>query len=159
VRTHGAEGQKEGSRLGFSIAGEKNLMIKIAGCCKPSAGDSIIGYISRGRGIIVHKKACRNVLNIPDVRERMIEVEWESNSPFMTKRFRITARRSTDLFSEIEGAVKKFKGHLIEGRLEDAGKGRFTGFFTMEFEGKDEVRKVVASIRNIPNVINIQTIG
>lgn len=146
-------------RIVFRIANEKNMMVHIANCCHPATGDDIIGYVSRGRGIIVHKKHCPNLVHIPDFSQRNITVEWEAVSPKATRRFKVTARMTSDLFSEIEGAVKKYKGHLIEGRLEEDDKGNLTGAFTMELETKDDYRKVMKSIRTIPTVMNIQTVS
>lgn len=142
-------------KLSFRIGNEKNMMISIAKCCSPSTGDNIIGYISRGRGIIVHKKSCPNLVNIRDIEHRTIDVEWESAKPRSTKRFKVTSRRTTDLFSEIEGAVKKYKGHLIEGRLEETEDGRLSGSFTMEIEQPDDFKRVIKSLRTIPSVISI----
>lgn len=142
----------------FRIGGEKNMMISIAGCCHPTSGDSIIGYISRGRGIIVHKKNCPNLKNIKEIKDRCIDVEWEAVSPRETHRFKVLSKMTSDLFSEIEGAVRKYKGHLIEGRLEEDERGKLSGSFTMELEKKDDYRKIMKSIRTIPSVLNIQSL-
>ena len=131
------------------------MLIRIAKCCTPSTGDDIIGYISRGRGIIVHKKSCPNLKNIKDFEERSIMVEWEASSPKSTKRFRVSARMTSDLFSEIEGAVRKYKGHLIEGKLEEDDKGNLSGAFTMELEKSSDYKKILKSIRTVPSIINI----
>lgn len=143
------------SKVYFKIGGEKNMLIKIARCCQPSTGDDIIGYISRGRGIIVHKKNCPNLKNIKDFSERSIVVEWEAASPKHTKRFKVTAKMTSDLFSEIEGAVRKYKGHLIEGKLEENDQGNLSGAFTMELENPGDFKRVIKSIRTIPAIINI----
>lgn len=148
----------DSGKLGIIIDGERDLMIKIAGCCKPTSGDPIIGYVSRGRGIIVHKANCHNLQAITDYHERGIEVEWETESPRIIKRFRVVSRRSLDLFSEIEGAVRKFHGHLIEGRLEDSDGNRLQGTFLMELDTREDVKKAVQHIRSIPSIISIQSI-
>ncbi len=142
----------------FRIGDEKNMMISIAGCCHPTSGDAIIGYISRGRGIIVHKKNCPNLKNIKEIKDRCIDVEWEAVSPRETHRFKVLSKMTSDLFSEIEGAVRKYKGHLIEGRLEEDERGKLTGSFTMELEKKDDYKKIMKSIRTIPSVLNIQSL-
>lgn len=152
------EGAQSGTKLGISASGEKNLVIRIAGCCHPAPGDRIVGYVSRGRGIIVHRKSCKNIERIPDFDERMIEVDWETMASNVVRRFRVTARRSADLFSEIEGAVRKHKGHLVEGRLQDSGGGRLAGFFAMELENPDDLKKVIKNIQGIPSIIAIQAL-
>jgi GTP pyrophosphokinase len=137
---------------------EKNMMIRFARCCRPVTGDPIVGYISRGRGIIVHRKNCSNLANIPDFEERRIDTEWENAVSVLVRRFKINAKLSADLFSEIEGAVRKYQGHLIEGRLEETAANRLTGFFTMQFEQAGDLKKVIKNIRGIPGVLSIQTI-
>ncbi|MCK4542279.1 MAG: bifunctional (p)ppGpp synthetase/guanosine-3',5'-bis(diphosphate) 3'-pyrophosphohydrolase [Spirochaetales bacterium] len=147
----------DSSKVVFKIGGEKNMLISIARCCNPISGDAIIGYVSRGRGIIVHKKNCPNLKHINDFSHRSIEVEWEAATPKATKRFRVTAKMTGDLFSEIEGAIRKYKGHLIEGRLEENERGNLTGSFIMELDRGDDYKMVMKSIRTIPSVLNIQS--
>ncbi len=142
-------------KIGVRIGDERNLMIRFAQCCQPSTGDAIIGYVSRGRGIIVHRLDCHNLQFIEDFESRRIEVEWETVSPKATRRFRVTARKKSDLFSEIEGAVRKFKGHLIEGRVEENERGQLEGEFTMELENPDDFKRVMKSIRTVPAVITL----
>ena len=144
------------AKLAFRIGDEKNMMISIAKCCNPSTGDDIVGYVSRGRGIIVHRRNCSNLKHIEEIDDRLVEVEWEAQSPKATRRFRVTSRMTSDLFSEIEGAVRKYRGHLIEGRLEEDAKENLTGSFTMELENREDYKKVLKSLRTIPSVLNIQ---
>lgn len=145
--------------LHVRVEDERNMMIRFAQCCRPVTGDAIIGYVSRGRGIIVHRRNCRNVLSIPDFGERRIEVQWENATSHLVKRFRIEARKTSDLFSEIEGAVRKHQGHLIEGRLEEGEMNRLNGYFTMELEDREDLKKVMKNLRGIPSVLSIQTLG
>jgi GTP pyrophosphokinase len=146
-------------KVGVRIGNDRNFMIHFAGCCNPTTGDDIVGYVSRGRGIIVHKRNCSNLKLIPDYEERAIDVEWETVSPRATRRFKVTARKTSDLFSEIEGAVRKLNGHLIEGRVEENDTGNLEAYFTMELDRREHVKKVMKSIRTVPAVMNIQDAG
>ncbi|MFA5513542.1 MAG: RelA/SpoT family protein [Sphaerochaetaceae bacterium] len=146
------------SRLTFKVGNEKNVMISLAKCCNPHRGDEIIGYVSRGRGIIVHRRNCRNLKNMSEIEERSIEVEWETAAPRLTRRFRVVSRVTQDLFAEIEGAIRKYKGHLIEGRLSDEEQDRLNGSFTMEVANEDDFKKVVKSIKAIPSIISINPV-
>jgi GTP pyrophosphokinase len=145
--------------LQVRVEDEKNLMIRFARCCRPVTGDPIIGYISRGRGIIIHRRNCSNLANIPDFEERKIEAEWENAVSVLVKRFKIEAKLRTSLFSEIEGAVRKHQGHLIEGRLEETTANRLTGFFTMQLESPDSLKRVIRNIRGIPGLYSIHELS
>ncbi|NNM67732.1 MAG: bifunctional (p)ppGpp synthetase/guanosine-3',5'-bis(diphosphate) 3'-pyrophosphohydrolase [Spirochaetales bacterium] len=144
------------SKVSVRIEDQHNVLIRFAQCCTPAAGDPIIGFVSRGRGIIIHREDCPNVSHIPGIDHRRIEVEWETVSPFLTRRFRVVAKRSGDLFSEIEGAIRKHGGHLIEGRLEDDHQGHLIGSFTMELEARNDSGKILKALRAIPSIHTIQ---
>ncbi|MFP4113054.1 MAG: RelA/SpoT family protein [Spirochaetota bacterium] len=145
-------------KVGVRVGDERNMMIRFAQCCHPTTGDEIVGYVSRGRGIIVHKQGCKNLANIPDFDARAIEVEWETVSPRETRRFRVVARQTFDLFSEIESAIRKFHGNLIEGRVEETDDGRLDAQFTVELDRRDDFKKVMKSVRSIPQVLNITAV-
>jgi GTP pyrophosphokinase len=150
---------RDPSRVSIRIGQERNIMIRIAQCCTPSTGDAIVGYISRGRGITVHRIGCPSIASIKDFAERSMDVEWETVSPKSTRRFQVTARLTSNLFSEIEGALKKFGGHLIEGKLEESSNEQLRGFFTVELDNREDFGRVMKSLRTIPTVVNIQTGG
>jgi guanosine-3',5'-bis(diphosphate) 3'-pyrophosphohydrolase len=145
-------------KVEIRVGKERNMMIHFAQCCSPRTGDDIVGYVSRGRGIIIHRRDCKSLLSIPDMEERLIEVEWETVSPKTTHRFRVVARPTNDLFSEIEGAVRKIHGHLIEGRIDESGPNTIDASFTLEIERTHDLRKIAKSIRAIPAVMSLQTL-
>jgi len=142
--------------LSVKIEQEKNILIHFARCCNPVVGDLITGYVSRGRGIIIHRKDCHNLANIPDFENRQIKAEWENPKSALVKRFRIESKLQMNLFSEIEGAVRKYHGHLIEGRLEERSSNRLTGFFTMQLERQEDIGAVLKNIKGIPGLISLQ---
>jgi GTP diphosphokinase / guanosine-3',5'-bis(diphosphate) 3'-diphosphatase len=142
--------------LSVKIEQEKNIMLHFAHCCNPVVGDLITGYVSRGRGIIIHRKDCPNLANIPDFESRQIKADWENPKSALVKRFRIESKLQMNLFSEIEGAVRKYHGHLIEGRLEERSANRLTGFFTMQLERAEDIRAVLKNIKSIPGLISLQ---
>jgi len=150
---------RDTSKVGIRIGEERNMMIRLAGCCNPAAGDPIVGYISRGRGIIVHKADCPNLGNIKEFDERHLEVEWETVSPKATRRFEFTARKTTNLFSEVEGAIKKYHGHLIVGKLDENIPETLQGFFTVELDNGRDFDQVLKSLRTIPSVLQIRPVG
>jgi GTP pyrophosphokinase len=142
--------------LRVRVQDEKNMLIQFARCCAPVNGDAIVGYVSRGRGIIIHRTNCPNLGNIHDFEERKIAVEWEEDA--LIKRFRVEARFSPDLFAEIEGAIKKQQGRLLDGRLEGDAAERLSGLFTVRLEHVQDMKQVMKHIRAIPVVLNIQAL-
>ena len=147
------------SILQVRIQDEKNMMIRFARCCNPVTGDSIVGYVSRGRGIIIHRENCHSLANNPEFEKRKIEAAWEDAGSALVKRFRIEAKLSANLFSEIEGAIRKRQGHLIEGRLEECASNRLSGNFTMQLVKAEDIKMVMKNIRGIPGILKIQTVN
>ncbi len=145
-------------RLSVTVENEKNMLIKIASCCSPLPGDDIIGYVSRGRGIIVHKKSCKNLPAINEIEKRMIKVSWEISSPKKIYSFNVVSRNSNNLFSEVENTIKNFNGHLIEGKLSENDQGQLIGKFTIELENSKHLKSVIKNISSIPNIIKINQI-
>lgn len=138
----------------ITVGRHRNLMIQIAQCCNPTPGDKIVGYVSRGRGIIVHKVNCPNLSHMNEIEQRKIDVQWEMTES-ITRKFIVTSKRTQDLFSEIEAAIRNQHGHLVSGSLIDDEMGNLVGTFSMECDDEDSYRKILKSIRNVPNVIKI----
>ena len=150
--------QPMSSAMRVRIQDEKNMLIRFARCCNPVTGDPIIGYVSRGRGIIIHRKNCASIAGNPEFENRQIEAEWENAGSALIKRFRIEAKLSANLFSEIEGAIRKWQGHLLEGRVEKTAENRLGGVFTMQLMKADDLKAVMKNIRGIPGILGIQPI-
>ena len=147
------------SVLQVRVEDEKNMMVRFARCCNPVTGDSITGYVSRGRGIIIHRTNCGNLAKNPEFEERKIEAAWEDAGSALVKRFSVEAKFSANLFSEIEGAIRKRQGHLIEGRLEETADNRLTGFFAMQLMNANDLKPVMKNIRGVPGVKSIQLLN
>ncbi|MEM5948298.1 bifunctional (p)ppGpp synthetase/guanosine-3',5'-bis(diphosphate) 3'-pyrophosphohydrolase [Spirochaetia bacterium 38H-sp] len=146
---------REGGKIGVSVEKERNMLIKFARCCHPVTGDEIVGYVSRGRGIIVHKKDCRNLRRVPDFEQRRIEVEWESISPREIYHVMVRATHSANLFSEIEGAIRKFGGHLIEGKITEQRPDDIMAYFSIETDRKSNPRQILKAMRAVPCIKSV----
>ena len=142
-------------RVTLKVGGQKNMMITMARCCNPAVGDDIVGYVSVGRGIIVHRRDCPNLKNINDINLRTVNVEWATVSSKYVKRYKLSARPTQDLFAEVENAIKKYRGHIIDGQIQETGKDRIEGFVTIEIDRKEDLKKALKSIRTIPSILSI----
>ncbi len=151
----------DSTKAGLSIAGGEGLLVRFAACCKPSVGDRIVGYVSRGRGIIVHQEKCTNLASISEFVQRRVDVSWEI-SPDLRRRYEVHARRTHDLFSEIDNAVKKHGGQLLEGKLEEVarstGPGGLAGSFTLSYATAASARIVERNLRHIPSIIKVRRV-
>lgn len=138
------------------IGNENNILVSFANCCHPMLGDKIIGFVSRGRGVIVHKKNCPNLGGINEFKEREISISWEAERLNTVRKCRVTAKRAAGIFSEIEGSLKKYNAHLISGVLDENDRGMLEGNFTIELTNGDDFKKILKSIRTIPTISYVQ---
>jgi GTP pyrophosphokinase len=145
----------EGPRAGVRSGDMRNMVIRFARCCSPATGDPIVGYVSRGRGIIVHRKDCQSIAFVGDFAERALDVEWETSGPKQTKLYKLRSEKSQGLFSEIEGAIRKQQGHILEGKLEEEGPGTYLGSFLIEIEEGGDFGKITHSLRSVPGITSV----
>ncbi|OQY37899.1 MAG: hypothetical protein B6229_07305 [Spirochaetaceae bacterium 4572_7] len=138
------------------IGDESNMLVSFANCCHPVIGDEIVGFVSRGRGVIVHRKDCSNLPGINEFKEREISISWEAEQKNNVRKCRITAKRVSGIFSEIENALKKYNSHLISGVLDDNDRGCLEGNFIIELTNRDDFKKILKSLRTIPTITFVQ---
>lgn len=148
--------QFDADKAGITVQGGKGYLIRIASCCKPRAGDEIIGYISRGRGIIVHKKSCKNLHHISEFPERAIPVQWET-TPETQHRFFIRAYKTYNLFSEIDNAIRKDGGRLLEGKFE-IEHDNLAGYVLISHNNPGQLKRAEKNIKKIPSIIEMQRV-
>lgn len=148
-------GKKSG--IGIRVNQYNDILVQYAGCCKPSVGDPIIGYVSRGRGIIVHKEGCPNLKGMSEFDERRVdEIYWDFSSHKNIESFEIYARKSEDLFSKIEWSIRKYKGRLVAGGINETERNDYYGNFTIETEKAIDGGRIRKSILAIPAVKTVK---
>jgi GTP pyrophosphokinase len=142
------------------IQGVGNLMTTLAQCCRPVPGDSnIIGYITRGRGVTIHRRDCPNILRFDDERrERLIEVDWDvTGDKTYPVDVQIEAFDRPGLLRDITTLVANEKINLSAVNVTTKKKDHTaTVFATLEIANIDQLSRVLALIEQLPNVLRAQ---
>ncbi|HSL69785.1 MAG TPA: TGS domain-containing protein, partial [Longimicrobiales bacterium] len=145
-----------GTGRGVRIQGLENMMVRYSQCCQPVPGDEVIGYITRGRGISIHRIDCPNVLNLSEHPERRVEIEWEAETG---ERFFVRLVVEGDdrrgLLSEIATAISD-TGTNIQSAEIRAVEGGMTGNFAVEVTDLAHLKKVMKSIRRVKGVLSVE---
>jgi GTP pyrophosphokinase len=144
------------STKGVRIQGMDNLMVRYSQCCQPVPGDEVIGYVTRGRGVSLHRVDCPNVLNLSQDPERRVEIEWaaEKGDRFFVKLFlRGTDRRG--LLSDVARAISD-TGTNIQHADMKATDGGMVGAFVVEVQDLTHLRKVLKAIRRVKGVLGVE---
>ena len=146
-------------RVGLRDGNDAGLLIQLARCCRPKPSDEIVGYVSRGRGIIVHRARCANARNIRDFNERAVEVAWETPDPRQSYTFSVTAESDARLYSEIERIIHKDGGKLLSGKLDENAEATLTGRFTVEVNSRRDYGRVVKHLKSLDAVKSLHRVS
>ena len=141
---------------GVKIQGMDNLMVRYSQCCQPVPGDDVMGYITVGRGISIHRCDCPNVLNLPNVPERRVVIDWGTDD---AQRFLVRIEmEGTDrhgLFADMARAVSD-TGTNIQSASITAVEGGMQGQFVIEVENLAHLKKVLRKIRRVKGVLSVE---
>jgi GTP pyrophosphokinase len=138
------------------IQGMENLMVRYSQCCQPVPGDKVIGYITRGRGVSIHRVDCPNVLNLSESPERRVEIEWEADASdrfFVRLVMEGTDRRG--LLTDISSTISQTNTNIRSAEIHAEEMG-MRGEFVVEVENLDHLKRVIKAVRRIKGVISVE---
>ena len=146
---------------GIRVKGIDNLLVRFARCCNPVPGDDIIGYVTRGRGVSVHRSDCPNIPSSGDGEEaaRVIEVEWEENiEANYSVDIEITGHDRNGLLNEVLQAVSESKTNIsaVTGRT-DKNKLALV-HVTILIRNTEHLHSVVERIKRVKDVYSVHRI-
>ena len=159
----GVQAVKKLIRLGedsIVVRGVDDLLVTRARCCSPVRGEDIVGYVTRGKGIAVHARRCKNVQQLMVNPERIVEVEWagaEGQAAYAVKLLAITENR-TGMIAGITGAISDMKTGIRDARASVAPDDRGRIEVTVEVFDVKHLDKVMSSIRKVPGVLDVERI-
>ena len=143
---------------GIVVEGADNLMIKLAKCCNPVPGDEIVGFITKGRGISVHRRDCSNIVALPEhEKARFIKVEWEdlkAGKSYNTD-ICIVGTDRKGMLSDISRVCEDMDIHLSGVNAKSGRDGSLTMTITLSISSTQEMQKVQRSLRNIEGVLQV----
>lgn len=148
--------KKQEDTSGVIVEGLDNLMIRMAGCCNPVPGDDIVGFITKGRGISVHRKDCDNLKNLPEKdKGRCIAVSWDPE--LLDKSFNaeitLTAKDQKGLFSNISKVCEDMDVNIL-GLNARADKNENVNItLTLSIKDRSQIEKMCRSFKSIPGIL------
>ncbi len=148
--------KKQEDNSGVIVEGLDNLMIRMAGCCNPVPGDDIVGFITKGRGISVHRADCDNLKNMPESEKaRCIDVTWDPD--ILDKSFNaeitLTAKDQKGLLSNISKVCEDMDVGIM-GLNARADKNEDVNItLTLAIKDKSQIEKMCRSFKSIPGIL------
>ena len=149
-----------GSRGGITVHGINDVAVRFSKCCSPIPGDEIVGFVTRGRGITIHRTDCVNIMNLPSTeRERLIEAEWQpeqAGGQLYTVEINVYANNRTGLLVDISKIFTERKIDLSAMNVRTSKQGTATIDMTFDVNSKEELHALVEKIRQVESVIDIE---
>ena len=136
---------------GIQVQGTGGLMTRLAKCCSPLPGEEIVGYVTRGRGVTIHRRDCLNVLRVDD-RDRLIDVDWGSEPQTVPVAAYIKAYDRTGLLHEIAGVISNERINMSAVNV-SREKNIATLYITLEISDIAQLSRVLTKIESLSNVI------
>jgi GTP pyrophosphokinase len=134
-----------------------NLMVRFAGCCRPLPGDGIRGFVTRGRGITIHRVDCAN-LSASD-RDRQIEITWDIGRGMKTRAgLKITTEGAPGMLAKLTQFISSRGVNVTAARSEKQGDGSALNLFTFEISSTTELLGLIRSLEKIGGVKTIERV-
>src|SRR5215212_8162362 len=150
-----------GEETGVRVVGSSGILTRLARCCTPMPGDNIVGYVSLGRGVVVHAKGCTNAraLKARDP-ERFVGVEWAaSNGKLFTVEILVEALDRTHLLSDITKTISDAGVNILSARVETIEDRTALSRFAFKAASVQHVDEVIRKIRGIPDVYDVRRVS
>ncbi len=148
---------KEPPQNGVTIEGMDDLLVRFAKCCNPVPGDEIIGFITKGRGVSVHRSDCSNMLSLPEQeKQRFINAEWnrKKNNVSYDTDIQLIAEDRKGLFSDISRVCEDMDVR-IAGVNAKSGKDSFANItMTLSLTDTSQLEKVLRGLKTVPGVVD-----
>ncbi|MCA9707682.1 MAG: bifunctional (p)ppGpp synthetase/guanosine-3',5'-bis(diphosphate) 3'-pyrophosphohydrolase, partial [Myxococcales bacterium] len=152
--------RKPRATSGVSIGGVDDVMSSPAKCCHPVPGDPVIGYVTRGRGLVIHRRDCPNVQSHPEP-ERLMEVDWGATlGDVYPVKVQVQAADRAGLLRDIAEVVSREGVNMRSASADDPGKdGQATLWATLDIRGSEQLLRVLSRIEQLPYVRSVRRVA
>jgi GTP pyrophosphokinase len=150
--------RKKKPRAGVLVRGVEDILIKFGKCCQPVPGDPIIGYITQGYGVTVHRASCVNALrSSPD---RQIEVEWntESAETYPVK-IEVVSQDRMGLLADLVGNISKLGANILHASSDTQDNQMVESHFTINVEDTEHLDRILSAVRRVKHVQDAKRVG
>ena len=145
---------------GVIVKGEDNMLVRLSKCCNPVPGDDIVGYITRGRGVSVHRSDCTNLKDESFSPERLIDVAWENaeNETFIAE-IQIVAVDRDGLLADLVNAMTKLDMPLLGVNARVGKNGLATVSLRTQITGTQQLEQIIRHFQKLPEVMEVFRVG
>ena len=152
---------EEKQKGGIVVKGVDDVAVRFSKCCNPVPGDEIVGFVTRGRGVSIHRTDCVNLLSMSETdRSRLIEAEWQEGSEgsgqTYTTEISIYANNRKGMLADVSKVFLELDIDILTMNVSNSKKGRATLSMSFDINGVAQLNQVIARIHNIEGVVDIE---
>ncbi len=150
------------SKSGIVVRGIHDVAVRFSRCCSPVPGDEIVGFVTRGRGVSIHRTDCINIINLPESeRVRLIDAEWQQresteNKERYSTEIQIYANNRIGMFVDISKVFTERQIDITSMNVRTSKQGKATIIMTFDIHGKEELTRLTDKLRQIEGVLDIE---
>ncbi|MBK5232765.1 MAG: bifunctional (p)ppGpp synthetase/guanosine-3',5'-bis(diphosphate) 3'-pyrophosphohydrolase [Thermoleophilia bacterium] len=154
TKGRGKQRVREASEFGISVEGVENVALRLAKCCRPVPGDEILGYVSLGRGITIHRTDCRNVGDLSNSPERLVNVSWEGeNEATFRVEIQIDAYDRTRLLEDLSRTFAEVGVNIISAEC-STNPPMVKNRFVIEVGDTSQLKQCIGRVRHVESVFD-----
>ena len=149
------------SKGGITVKGIHDVAVRFSKCCSPVPGDEIVGFITRGRGVSIHRTDCVNILNMPEIeRARLIEAEWQKPDRGTSEKYmaeiKIYANNRTGILADLSKITTERQIDVTSMNVRTNKQGLATISMAFEIGSVEELNRLVDKMRKVESIIDIE---
>jgi len=146
------------AKPGILVKGVDDILVRFANCCTPLPGDPVVGYITRGQGVTVHRTSCLHALNMDP--ERRIELDWAPETDELYPvRIHVLCDDKMGLLANITAAISQGEANILDARVNTRADKRADCYFTISVSGAEHLENVIKSVKKIRHVIKVSRLA
>ncbi len=142
----------------IEVAGNTDIPVRYAGCCSPVPGDRIVGFITRGRGVTIHRADCKHLPAEKGDQDRFIQVRWEGLTETYPVGIEISARDRQGLYLDLVQAISRTQTNILkaEADIPKHQNGTMKARFLVEVEHVDHLNEIIESMSQVSGVVDVK---
>ena len=150
------------SKSGIVVEGIHDVAVRFSKCCSPVPGDEIVGFVTRGRGVSIHRTDCINVMNLPEEdRVRLIDAEWnvvdgKASGGVYSAEIKIYANNRTGVLVDVSKVLTENKIDVTSMNVRTSKQGTATISVGFDIGSKEQLNEIISKIRNVESVLDIE---
>ncbi len=151
-----SDAENESEKASLVIAGTEGMVVSYAKCCYPLPGDDVMGYLSSGRGVVIHRTSCGNLANFRKQPEKWLAVTWEENvDKEFSSQIQVDTANKTGVLAEVAAMIADSQSNIEQVSVLDRHEDCTVLTFLIQVKDRIHLAQIMRNVRKMPNVIRI----